>query len=158
MYFYPHPNDEFGDDTRPRMLNVDTGCCFSQYFAHCLPHLHSYHIYHIYHIYHHNLLIISLSFITFVLFFKAYGRNHLHFVYLSEKILLSDIYDDRTIEFTEVHWIWSAVWCLFGWRLNPLLANLALEGTISSHHRLTLFAPGGGAHYAPSVAYLRISV
>ena len=60
-------------------------------------------IYHSYHIYHHNLLITSILFITFVLFFKAYGRNHLHFVYLSEKILLSDMYDARTIEFTEVH-------------------------------------------------------
>ena len=101
FYFYPHPY-EFGDDTRPEMLNVDTGCCFSQYFAHCLPHLHSYHIYLIYH---HDLLIISLSFITLVFFFKAYGRNHLHDVYLSENILPSNIYaeDDRTIEFTEVH-------------------------------------------------------
>ena len=53
-----------------------------------------------------------------------------------------------------MHWIWRAVWCLFGWRLNPLLANLALEGTISSHHRLTLFAPGGSSNYKNSLLLL----
>ena len=106
------------------------------------------------------IITIYLSFLyhssPLSFFFNAHGLYHLHDVYLSENILPSDIWaeDDRTIEFTEVHWIWRAVWCLFGWRLNPLLANLALEGTISSHHRLTLFAPGGSSNYKNSLLLL----